>query len=159
MATLPVVLMKSKYPIRQIRGDRIMKRNILKVALPIALVWISALQASSQDDLSCSNDLLTGSYGFVLNGTIVGVGPLAIVGVAKFDGAGNWSRHETAVINGRVLLPESIVGTYQVNADCTGSTADAQGHHSQFVIVNHGKEILSIGTDVGAVNTITLKKQ
>lgn len=109
-----------------------MKRNILKVALPIALVWISALQASSQDDLSCSNDLLTGSYGFVLNGTIVGVGSLAIVGVAKFDGAGNWSRHETAVVNGRVLLPESIVGTYQVNADCTGSTADAQGHHSQF---------------------------
>ena len=137
-----------------------MKRNIMTTALPVALlICINALPASSQDDGSCSSASLTGNYGFVLNGTIVGVGPLAIVGLAKFDGAGNWLRNETVVVNGHVLPPESIAGTYTVNVDCTGSTADAQGHHSQFVIVNHRKEILSVGTDKGAVNTITLKKQ
>lgn len=135
-------------------------RRIMSVALPTVLLFcISALQARAEDDVSCSNASLKGSYGFVLNGTIVGVGPLAIVGLAKFDGAGNWSRNETAVVNGHVLPPESIAGTYTVNADCTGSTSDSQGHHSQFVIVGRGKEMFSIGTDPGAVNTITLKKQ
>jgi hypothetical protein len=124
----------------------------------VLLLFISALQATAEDH-TCSNISLKGSYGFVLNGTIVGFGPLAIVGLASFDGAGNWSRNETAVVNGNVLPPETVVGTYTVNADCTGSTADAQGHHSQFVMVEHGKELLSMGTDPGAVNTITLKKQ
>jgi hypothetical protein len=137
-----------------------MRRNVMSVALSTVLLFcLSALQARAEDDVSCSNASLKGSYGFVLNGTIVGVGPLAIVGLAKFDGAGNWSRNETAVVNGHVLPPESIPGTYTVNADCTGSTLDSQGRHAQFVIVDRGKEMFSIGTDPGAVNTITLRKQ
>jgi hypothetical protein len=132
----------------------------MSAALPtVLLLCISALHARADDDVSCSSASLKGRYGFVLNGTIVGVGPLGIVGLAKFDGAGNWSRNETAVVNGHVLPPESIDGTYTVNADCTGSTSDSQGHHAQFVIVGGGKEMFSIGTDPGAVNTITLKRQ
>ena len=54
---------------------------------------------------------------------------------------------------------ETIAGTYSINGDCTGSTSDDQGHSSFLVLVNNGKEVLSEGTDKGAVATITLKKQ
>lgn len=137
-----------------------MKRSVVSVPLTMALLFcLTALQASAQNEDSCSKASLNGGYGFLVTGTIIGLGPLAIVGLAKFDGAGNLTRTETAVINGNVLPPETIVGTYSVNPDCTGSTTDALDHHSQFVIVNHRSEILSVGTDTGAVNTISLKKQ
>jgi hypothetical protein len=137
-----------------------MRPRLIAVALLVSL-WtcMISVQADAQDDSACSNASLKGRYGFVLNGTIVGVGPIAIVGVAVYDGAGNWTRNETAVINGHVLPPESVPGTYSVNTDCTGSTLDAIGHHSQFAVVNHGKEILSLGTDLGSVITIDAKKQ
>ena len=110
----------------------------------------------------CSNASLKGSYGLLFNGTILGgpfAGPITIVGIAKFDGAGNWTRTETANVNGQPLPSETIAGTYSVNGDCTGSTADDQGHSSFLVLVNNGKEVLSEGTDKGAVATITLKKR
>ena len=100
-----------------------------------------------------------GNMGFELNGTIIGFGPIAIVGVATFDGAGDWSRNERAVVNGNVLPREVIVGTYTMNDDCTGTTADTLGHTSEFVLVGNRKQIISIGTDAGSVATITLKKQ
>ena len=102
---------------------------------------------------------MKGTWGFELNGTIIGFGPIAIVGVATFDGAGNWSRNERAVVNGNVLPREVIVGTYTMNDDCTGTTADTLGHTSEFVLVGNRKQIISIGTDAGSVATITLKKQ
>src|ERR1700737_1288662 len=100
-----------------------------------------------------------GAYGFVLSGTIVGLGPFAIIELATFDGAGNWTRTETANINGHVLPPETITGTYSINEDCTGSTSEIQGHSSALVLVDDGNEILSIGTESGTVLTVTLKKQ
>jgi len=93
-----------------------MKRFFRTGALSIVLLlFISALQATAEDH-TCSNISLKGSYGFVLNGTIVGFGPLAIVGLASFDGAGNWSRNETAVINGNVLPPETVCG--HLHSEC-----------------------------------------
>ena|SRR5579884_1858493 len=134
-------------------------RFITVVLLVVAWACMSSLEAAAQDHSTCSNASLKGNYGFVLNGTIVGVGPIAIVGVAVYDGAGNWTRNETAAVNGNLLPPESVAGTYKVNADCTGSSLDAIGHHSQFAVVNHGKEIFSLGTDPGSVITIDAKKQ
>ena len=110
----------------------------------------------------CSNASVKGSYGFLFNGTILGgpfAGPATIVGIAKFDGAGNWTRTEIANVNGQPLPSETVTATYSINEDCTGSTSDAQGHSSFLVLVNNGKEILSEGTDRGSVATITLKKQ
>lgn len=66
-----------------------MKQSVMTITLPIALlVLIGALQASAQDDQSCSNASLKGSYGFQITGSIPGV--FAIGGVARvlFDGQG-----------------------------------------------------------------------
>ena len=111
---------------------------------------------------SCSNASVKGSYGLLFNGTILGgpfAGPITIVGAAKFDGAGNWTRTEIANVNGQPLPSETIAGTYSIDGDCTGTTSDDQGHSSFLVLVNNGKEILSEGTDRGSIATITLKKQ
>ena len=135
-----------------------MKRAIAILSL-VLLACTSARPASAQDDPGCSTASLTGSYGFVLNGTIIGVGPLSIVGTIQYDGSGGLVRKETTVINGHVLPPETILGTYTVNPDCTGSTVDSLGHHSVFVIVNHGKAAYAEGTDPNSVITVVSEKQ
>lgn len=132
-------------------------RGFLLVALAVALTLGAVPRATAED--GCTLLTLKGTWGFVVNGTIIGFGPIAIVGVAHFDGSGNWSRVEKAVVNGNVLPREEITGTYTVNGNCTGTTADIQGHTSEFSIVTNRKELLSIGTDAGSVITITLRKQ
>jgi hypothetical protein len=77
----------------------------------------------------------------------------------RFDGAGHWSRTETENANGNPFPPQTVAGTYTVNADCTGTTLDELGHASTFAIVNHGKEMLALVTDHGVVLTIDLKKE
>jgi len=127
------------------------------ITFVVALTLGTVPRAHAQG--GCTLVTLKGSWGFLLNGTIIGVGPIAIEGVVQFDGAGNFTRDERAVVNGHVLPPEHITGTYTVSGDCTGTTLDSLGHTSEFSIVSNRKEILSIGTDNGSVVTIILKKQ
>ena len=132
-------------------------RIFLLITIAVALTLGTVPRAHAQD--GCTLVTLKGSWGFLLTGTIIGVGPIAIEGVAQFDGAGNFTRDERAVVNGHVLPPEHITGTYTVSGDCTGTTADSLGHTSEFSIVSNRKELLSVGTDSGSVVTIILKKQ
>ena len=132
-------------------------RVFLLITLAVASILGVVPRAHAEE--GCTLVTLKGSWGFLLNGTIIGVGPIAIEGVAQLDGEGNFFRDERAVVNGNVLPPEHITGTYTVSSDCTGTTADSLGHTSQFSIVDNRKEILSVGTDTGSVITVTLKKQ
>ena len=145
-----------------------MKQSVMTIAVPIALlVLIGALQASAQDDQSCSNASLKGSYGFQITGSIPGV--FAIGGVARvlFDGQGNFTQTDDVqiLVSGQapvVILDRPGGGTYTVNPDCTGSeTLNAGGKvsHSRFVLVNHGKEVFDMGSDPGVVVTGVGKKQ
>jgi len=72
---------------------------------------VPAVQESSDAEHGCTLATVKGTWGVTFNGTIVGFGPIAIVGVATFDGAGNWSRDERAVVNGNVLPRELLTGT------------------------------------------------
>src|SRR3989441_10425450 len=141
-----------------------MCRFIAALALVVMLVLVlqlrgsharlvPAVQAQESNDAehSCTLATLKGPWGVTFNGTIVGFGPIAIVGVATFDGAGNWSRDERAVVNGNVLPREVIVGTYTMNDDCTGTIPDTLAHTSEFVLVGNRKQIISIGTDADSV--------
>jgi hypothetical protein len=139
-----------------------MKRSVVPVALSISLLfWLTALQASAQDDEDCSNASLTGSYGFQIDGRIPGV--LAIGGIARvvFDGKGNFTQTDDVQIfvtgqNPVVILDRPGSGTYTVNPDCTGSETLNEGgqvHHSRLVLVNHGKKIFDMASDPGVVLT------
>jgi hypothetical protein len=115
-------------------------------------------KGEGDEDDGCTPALLKGSWGSVINGTIIGVGPIAVLGVTKFDGEGHFSMDATANIHGNVSS-EHTTGTYTVNRSCTGTTTDSIGDSSTFVIVGDGKEIIAVSTKPGLVATLQLRKQ
>ena len=125
------------------------------------LAFGASAEAQSKNDPGnggrCSNRTLKGGYGELLSGTILGYGPFTVVGVATFDGNGNWSRVETSNVNGQVF-PETLTGTYTVNSDCSGTALMTNGESSAFVIVNEGRKIFAMGTNPIAVLTVVLEK-
>ena len=73
---------------------------------------------------SCSQVGVAGNYGFTLAGVVIlptGPVPLAAVGRAKLDEAGNVSGTESRSVGGG-FADETFTGTYAVNPDCTGNT-------------------------------------
>ena len=112
---------------------------------------------------NCSLRTLNGCYGFTFSGTILGFGPIAGIGVTNYDGQGHATSTQTLNINGSGGIRDTVTQTYTVNSDCTGSTVitqtDGSLTHIDFVIIDHGKEILTLPTDPGFAITGTAKKQ
>lgn len=129
----------------------------LSLVLVVCIFTLSTA-ATATAASTCNTSTLNGSYGELLNGTILGLGPFTVVGVATFDGNGNWSRVETSNVNGQVF-PKTLTGTYTVNSDCSGTAHMTNGETSAFVIVNGGRKILAMGTEPFAVLTVVLEKQ
>ncbi len=120
----------------------------------------------SSDD-SCSLGSLAGSFGITTTGWIVAfgpVGPVGEVGTITFDGTGGVSQATTVSLNGTILLNRMSSGSYVVNADCTGSLSlalppPAGVSNSNFVIVEHGRELRLINAGAGRVLTGNAKRQ
>jgi len=106
----------------------------------------------------CTLATLKGSWGSSIKATIIGVGPIAVLGLTNFDGEGHFSMDATAIIDGNVSS-EQTTGTYTVNHNCTGTTIDSIGDSSTFAIVGDGKEIIAVSTKPGLVATLQLTKQ
>ena len=105
----------------------------------------------------CSVATLNGTYGLVLKGEVLSVGPIVAVGVTTFDGKGNFVADQTINLNGNVIVAP-LNGTYTVNRNCTGiSDANGAGPHS-FVIVDNGKQIDLIDNNAAEVLTIHFTK-
>jgi hypothetical protein len=101
-----------------------MKCNIARTMLGIILFGTCCLAVPgtvrAQEEDVCSNASVTGKWGFTTNGTVVGIGPRASVGIFTLDGAGNLLKGKaTSTLNGSVT-DETFSGTYTVNPDCTG---------------------------------------
>jgi hypothetical protein len=80
---------------------------------------------------------LHGSYGYFLSGPLVGVGPVAAVGILTLDGAGGLSAQDTVSNNG-VIGHRNGLGAYTVNSNCTGSASlngDFLGFSADFTVV------------------------
>jgi hypothetical protein len=116
---------------------------------------------------TCSNATLKGSYGYTGTQFTISppaiAGPFATVGRQVFDGQGNTTAAGTTSVNGN-MVKVTFTGTYNVNADCTGSMTilvspvSITGHYD-FVIDDDGAEVRVIGTDPGAVGTVIVRKQ
>jgi hypothetical protein len=92
-------------------------------AAVLVLVGIWAVSAHAQDGASCSNASLSGAYAITISGSITGVGPVSVVGIATFDGNGNIPTNiGHIVVNGTQPPVDWLTGTgtYDVNANCTG---------------------------------------
>ena len=140
-----------------------MKQVITSVMCVMAFVSLLVLGLVSRVQAGqCSNASIKGPYGFSCEGTIVGVGPLAVIGVLTADGNGNGSEVETISFNGDIVQGATFTVTYTVNADCTGSfvsTGLGSVFHNEFVIDDNKKEFRLMPTETGFVAVCIFRKQ
>jgi hypothetical protein len=117
----------------------------------------------------CSNQLLKGTYGLQMQGTRPVPGgtslePVIGVVIRTFDGGGSFTQIDN--IKGAVsgFLPDRPgAGTYEVNADCSGSTrfepAPGVIIEERFVVLDYGHEIRSITTTPQPIMMTTVGKR
>ena len=148
--------------------------RISLIATPMMLVcgWLTSgtlAVAQATDAGACSNQVLSGNYGYSAEGVLIGVPGLPTeaqfrsVGMTHFDGKGNLAWLENTVINGvPVNQPWTEAnGTYTVNANCTG-TAVVNTPNSPvplnlaFVVVKKGQEVHSV-ENANAISTVFTK--
>lgn len=97
-----------------------MKRTTVRITMAILLGATFLSVAPAMRAQECSNASVAGKWGFTANGTVVGIGPRASLGIFTLDGAGNFLNGKaTSSLNGSVT-DETASGTYAVNPDCTG---------------------------------------
>lgn len=130
---------------------------------------LTAILDAKMEQGGCSNATLNGKYAFQETGFVLpgkeGIAeqtnnPIAITGVATFDGNGNLSLSYTFSDVGVIRTATYDIGTYTVNADCTGSFTDTtQGVHFNMVIAGAGAALFGIDTDDGLTTITVAKKQ
>jgi hypothetical protein len=100
-----------------------MKLNLTQTFLRIILFGVLVGVAPAAQAGQCSLGNSAGSFGFKLSGVVIlptGPVPIAAVGRANLDAAGNVSGAESRSVGGG-LAEETFSGTYTVNQDCTGT--------------------------------------
>jgi len=101
-----------------------MKRKFMIRALIVSAFTLALLsRTSSAQAGQCSLAGSAGNFGFTLTGTILlptGAVPIAAVGRATIDAAGNVSGTESRSVGGS-FADETFAGTLTVNPDCTGT--------------------------------------
>ena len=149
-----------------------MKRAVAPTTLAIVFATVFVLgivpRAQAGEHRECSNATLRGSFGFTSTGTLLALppplaGPFGEIGRQTFDGHGHTDATATLSANGNIVRV-TVVGTYVVNPDCTGSMTLSVSPigatpHLDFVIDDDGAELRAIITDAGAVESRVYKKQ
>ena len=134
-----------------------MTRRLVIFALSVITFAVApqALKAADADALCpLGNATLSGTYMLRGEGTIVGVGPLTVVGWLTYDGKGSVvTGSMTASVNGTIST-FTVSGPYTVNSDCSGSV-EPSGQHYNMVVSPDGKTVSWIETDPGTVSSGT----
>jgi hypothetical protein len=140
--------------------------GLLMVCGAVALGPLVEAQSSESPAswFTCSNRTLRGDYGFSIDGTVLAGTPNAFllrgVAMTRFDGHGNLSQVDFTTRNGAPFAPDwtAAVGTYLINADCTGTAQiiPADGRpplNLRLVVVDRGREVRTIvvGNATGSV--------
>ncbi len=145
-----------------------MKKHLLTSCAAVTLFVLGTLSSgfAQSDSTHCNNRLITGDYGFTIQGAkLAGPGPTGLqVGVAmtEFDGEGNLTQIDTVTIGGTVVADFThtpATGKYTVNSNCTGTftlifTDGRPPVTANFVVVNNGSEIDSVVTSAAGAQGI-----
>ena len=101
-----------------------MRRNIARRTLQffsMATLCLSMVETARAQGPACTLALTAGRWSFSSSGTVVGVGPRAVVGIFALDADGDLTNGKaTSSLNG-TIFHETFSGTYTVNPDCTGT--------------------------------------
>ena len=121
-----------------------MKRSLIALA-GFTLLGTTAAYA----DGHCLNATLRGKYVVQASGTIVGVGPVAVVAIFNYDGNGNLTETAYQKLNGN-YSQITASGTYAVDDSCvvtdTLLTPAGQSITHTAVIIDHGKKFYILNT-------------
>jgi hypothetical protein len=129
--------------------------NLVMVHGSSEILGISVLPGSNVSvhferiDGSCSISTLNGTYGFQRNGQSGPGASLLALGTIMFDGNGNSVAQQTTDRSGTIGPLNTLVGTYAINPDCTGTQADTNGIFGQVVVVHGGDEVLGMSMTAG----------
>jgi len=131
-------------------------RSVKFAAVALLAVAFAPQVLRAQDSQTCSNSTLKGTYIASSTGTVVGVGPAAVVNGFTFDGSGKGIVFgETISMNGSITTGVTGTLTYTVNADCTGSDTVSMSTGSvadfNFLVNVKGTTFSFISTDSGFV--------
>lgn len=100
---------------------------------------------------ACSNSTVKGAYSLLEAGTENTVDLVAVSNQFTADGNGSLSGTQSSSNNGTIVSDVTTSGTYQVNANCTGSmTITPQGGTASdynFVVISGAKPLLLIDSD------------
>lgn len=112
--------------------------------------YAQSVEDQDRDDV-CTVANLHGSYGYFLSGPLIGLGPVAAVGIVTLDGAGGLSARDTVSNNG-VIGHRNGPGAYTMKSNCTGSVSlngDFLGFSADFTVVpeSRGREFTFIVTN------------
>ena len=130
----------------------------------IGIIGFALLSGAAHSKEPCSNAILNGSYGLNATGTIIGVGPVGLVGVLKYDGRGTLTGIVFQRVNGN-SVQFTLTGSYSVDSNCivTDVTVTSTGQTAThtYVIVDSGNEFYSLNMTPSPANVIvgTAKKQ
>ena len=118
-----------------------------------AINYTPRLSADGSERSSCSKGSLRGDYGFAIDGTVLaGPAPFLLRGVAMthFDGHGNTSQVDFVTRNGVPAGTDwrPATGTYDVDANCTGSATfsfedGSPDLHLRLVVVDGGRQVMT----------------
>ena len=145
-----------------------MTRTLKGLMVAAGLFTVCSAAERSADAQSswfkCSDRTLRGDYGFSIDGTILAGTPNAFllrgVAMTHFDGHGNLSQVDFTTRNGAPTTADwrPAVGTYAINADCTGTAQIVPSDGSpalnlRLVVVDRGREVRTIvvGNGTGSV--------
>jgi hypothetical protein len=124
--------------------------------------------AVKQGSLTCTNAAVMGSFGFETTGLFLAGAPatgwVAFIGELKLtlnhSGEGVISGNVAGSEGDTTLALAPVTGTYSVNSDCTATaTITPKGQSAlnfSFVVVDCGKEMLAVETDLDTVVSGTL---
>lgn len=113
-----------------------MTYTMCRIALTIVLVSFGLNSAWAAD---CSNASLSGTYGFLHDGTdSSGTPATAAVSQITFDSTTGTFTGETAASHGGVIATEPLSGTYAVASNCTGTGTPTGGSRFSIVVTPTG---------------------
>jgi hypothetical protein len=103
------------------------------------LIVLAFLALSSTAFATCSTDSLSGTYGFVHDGTdSTGTPATAAVSQITFDSSTGTFTVETTASHEGMVVTSSTTGTYTVAPDCTGTGVPAGASPFSFVVTSTG---------------------
>ena len=128
-----------------------MKRSLL--GFIVFVLFGGAAHGAEQ----CSNAILNGTYSLYANGTVIGVGPVGLVAVLKFDGRSTLTGIVFQRVNGNIVQ-FTVTGTYSVDSNCiyTDTTFASTGQTATHtaVVADKGNEFYSLNMTPSPANVI-----